>query len=638
MKRNDWKIILGSVVFTYLFYQQLPGINYLIFGIIIVLLSALNKPENFLKPSVLISALGTLLAGTFTYLYGTSLPIISFGIYLSMLTAFIFEPKSSLIIASFHGFISILLAVPKMIATFIKKKSSSNGQAIKLSKLALLFFPIIITLIFFFLYRIANPNFLEFTKAINFEWLSLPLVRFFILSLVFIYGLLSHQTIKYLEKKDLAKNDDIETRTESAHQEGFIGNKISIENEVFIGASLLIMLNILLAIVNGIDIVKLWPNQVLPENQESYSQYLHSGIQMLIASIILAVAIIMFFFRGYFNYMKNALWLKVLAYIWLAQNVILLVSSIIRNNMYVQDYGLSHKRIGVFIYLFLAIIGLVFTLIKIAKKKNNMFLFRKNAWAFYLVLLIATPVSWDLVVTNFNLNLAQKQDKTPDIHYLSGLSHTNLKLLLPFFDIAPQSLYIGNRLSTDSNHDLNEKITLFLQDMQHKKWQSNCVAKKQNYAALLKMNAENKIPSILLTSRQVTLEALTPLTNLKSLSVQQYASIEDWESLKSFKNLEVLNLSYNYYNPLETLPVLDNLKYLNLNNNYIYDIKKLSKFTKLEYLQIGYNDIKDFTPLYDLKNLKELLVDGMSEEDCVALQTKLPNTTITFIDNYNYSR
>ena len=193
------------------------------------------------------------------------------------------------------------------------------------------------------------------------------------------------------------------------------------------------MLNLLLGLVNAIDLVQLWPNQVLPEDSESYSQYLHNGVQMLIISIILAIGIILFFFRGFSNFLKEAKWLKVLGFIWIAQNVILLASTAIRNQMYVEAYGLSHKRIGVFIYLLLATTGLILTLYKLALKKNNGFLFRKNAWAFYAVLLMATPIQWDQIITEYNIQLAATQQKISGCYLSSSVELRQRSTIVTLF-------------------------------------------------------------------------------------------------------------------------------------------------------------------------------------------------------------
>lgn len=630
MKRNDWKIIIGSIAFTYLFYEQEVGINFLFFAIIASVFLLLNKPEHLFKPSVIASLVGTLISAIFVFIYGTSLPVISFIISISFLSALVFEPESSLILSGLQGFANVLLSMPRMIIDLLSSKPEDSLKKNRFTKMFLLTIPLFITLIFFLLYRIANPNFLEFTKDLNFDWINLPLVRFLILAIFLMYGLLSDKIFKVLQAKDLLKSDEVQTTTEELHLQGGIGKRLGIEYEIFIGASLLIMLNILLAVVNGIDLVKLWPNPILPGDQDSFSQYLHNGVQMLILSILFAVGILMFFFRGYFNFFKGAIYLRILGYVWIVQNIILLISTAIRNNIYVEAYGLSHKRIGVFIYLLLAGIGLSITFYKLFAKKNNTFLFRKNSWAFYAVLLIATTIPWDQLITNYNMSLAVKQNKAVDYEYLARLSHTNIGQIIPQLKLKQHELFIGDGLELESSFYLNDKLVRFLRDTQQEAWPSFCLSRQQNLRIISELNEEGKVPAIVLNETDVSIKSLTKLSNLKSLVIKNPRDIEDWSSLDQFTQLELLNTQNTYFNSLDSLPKLPKLKYLNMEYNYIYALDKIALYPNLEYLNLRGNDILSYRGLYNLKKLKKLFIDDLGEEARIELERQLPNTEIIY--------
>ncbi|MCB0510751.1 MAG: DUF4173 domain-containing protein, partial [Bacteroidetes bacterium] len=563
MKRNDWKIILSALVFTYLFYQQAPGLNYLIFGILLSILLLLQNQEKIFKPAVIASTLGLILSASFVYLYATPLPIISFLISLVLLSAFVFQADSSLLVAGFNGFMSILLGIPHLISNMILKKKEANGMSKnKFTKLLLLFIPLFITLIFFFLYRAANPNFLEFTKNLNFDWISLPLLRFIIFAFLISYALFTQFVFQSITQKDLETNDQIEATSLELHEKGFIAKKLNIEYELFIGASLLLMLNLLLAIVNALDLVKLWPNQSLPEDLESFSSYLHNGVQMLILSIIFAISILLFFFRGYFNYYKEAIWLKLLAYIWIIQNILLLASTALRNNMYVEAYGLSHKRIGVFIYLFLALIGLAISFYKIAAKKNNFFLFRKNAWAFYLVLLACTPIPWDKLITQHNLQLAERKEKPVDLAYLSRLSYYNLDELLPYLETNGEQIFYSGTLAPEE-YSLNRKLLDFLNDYHDADWQSLSLHKNKILNSIQKANQAGMISVFQIENNTDKLEVLQVLSELKALAIQKYEVENELSILQYCEKLEILSFENSYIQNLDALPELANLRMLN---------------------------------------------------------------------------
>jgi hypothetical protein len=53
----------------------------------------------------------------------------------------------------------------------------------------------------------------------------------------------------------------------------------------------------------------------------------HERVGAVIASIVMAIVVIMFYFKGSFNFDKNAKWLKILAQIWVFLNGVLVLSA-----------------------------------------------------------------------------------------------------------------------------------------------------------------------------------------------------------------------------------------------------------------------------------------------------------------------
>jgi hypothetical protein len=131
----------------------------------------------------------------------------------------------------------------------------------------------------------------------------------------------------------------------------------------------------------------------------------------------------------------------------------------------VAEYSLTHKRIGVYVYLLLTLIGLVITFIKIYGVKNNWFLFRKTAWAFYVVLIMATAVNWSRLITHYNLSRLSNF-KELDIAYLIHLPQTNTAQLNELLQNAPQ------RLTETQKAAIAQKKTVFLERYNRHQWQS----------------------------------------------------------------------------------------------------------------------------------------------------------------------
>jgi uncharacterized membrane protein len=127
----------------------------------------------------------------------------------------------------------------------------------------------------------------------------------------------------------------------------------------------------------------------------------------VIFSIVMAVGVILFYFKGGFNFDIKAKNLKRLASIWIVLNGILIASTIIKNSEYVSFFGLTYKRLGVYAFLILAIIGLVISFMKISRQKTNAFLFNQMVWYFYGTVLLCSFVNWGNIITHYNISVGK---------------------------------------------------------------------------------------------------------------------------------------------------------------------------------------------------------------------------------------
>ena len=81
-------------------------------------------------------------------------------------------------------------------------------------------------------------------------------------------------------------------------------------------------------------------------------------------------------------------------------------------------FGLTYKRLGVYAFLILAIIGLLISFIKITKQKTNAFLFNQMIWYFYGTILLCSFVNWGNIITHYNISV----NKGVEPIFLSGLN------------------------------------------------------------------------------------------------------------------------------------------------------------------------------------------------------------------------
>jgi len=637
MKNADWKIFVSAIAYTLLFYKQEEGVNYLIFSIIIIILAFLQKKENIKNKAWLSVAFGTLISGFFVFYYGTNLPIVAHTISLILLAGFTFKNNASLIISALNSFTSYIFAIPVFVINFIKSKKNKdlpkNKKKSLFKKVVLLLLPLFVVLVFFILYRGSNPLFMKITEDINLDWLSFPLVKFFIGSLLLMYAFFIQNIIKPINNIDDKIEDEIPFIDEEQQEKTFFAKFLSIDSELFTGTALLIMLNLMIALLNAIDINYLWLGSALPQGLV-FSDYLHSGTFTLIVSIVFAIGIIIFLFRGVFNFSTKGKLLKILGYIWIVQNIVMIISAMLRNHLYVTDYGFTHKRLGVYIFLLLSIIGLLVSIYKITFKKNLWFLVRKNTWTFYLVLIVATAFNWDMIITRHNIKLANKKFIVDlDKNYLGNLSHVNTyALALQENAETPTDIYYSSLNSRWNTNPLQTKIQKLLDYENRNNWQEKCINKDFNIQELKKLNDMGKIAKLDLYAMYANdITVYETLSNIKGIALQHNRIKNKLTKLENYKQLEIINLSENEITSLDSFPELKKLSHINLQGNRIQDFSILEKATpnlthlnisnsnillnedkfptlsKLETINLSLNNFDSWNFLAKQKNLKEII-------------------------------
>jgi hypothetical protein len=305
--------------------------------------------------------------------------------------------------------------------------------------------------------------FYNFTKNISFDFISFDWVFFtfsgFLLSIGFFYP----RILKLLNFEESKLKLTIHEN--NLKPNALLGRDIKVSSEYLSAIVLFVMLNLLLLTVNVLDANYLYFGGSLPAGV-SYSEAVHDGVGALIFSIIVAIAIILIHLRGHLNFYSKNKTLKYAAYIWVLQNVLLIISTIYRNALYIHESGLTYKRIGVYVYLLLAVIGLITTLIKIAQNRTSWYLITNNVWAAYMVLIVSTFCNWDLFITNYNLSKPEA-----DIEYLFSLSDNNLVALE---NIVEKLMNDGKVTDQDKSYrdKFEKRKQLYIRTYSYSDWQS----------------------------------------------------------------------------------------------------------------------------------------------------------------------
>ncbi|MNK01795.1 hypothetical protein D3C87_196030 [compost metagenome] len=442
--------IFGGLLFNYLFWTERLALNLLIYSLYVFTITYFNKDivKSF---KFKIYAAAHLLAAILVVINNSDLTIVSYYISLILFVGFSHYPQIRTV---FTAAIATILQFITLPFNFIQSLSTvSIGKfnlrpILKFAKYV--FIPIIIVWIFTVTYMIANDVFAHYVDTLvqnisdflgnilSFFFKDITLVRFlhFCLGAIITSGLLFtffNHNLQNVESKSTEKLERIR-KSPNRHtiwremiqtfSPNLLTKKLALKTEYITGIISFIALNLLLLSVNLIDITTLWLGYKPSGN---FSADLHKGTNALIFSIIMAMAVILYFFRGNLNFYSKSKTLKILAFTWMIQNCILIISVFIRDGYYIEFQGLTHKRIGVLIFAILCIIGLVTVYIKVAKQKSLFYLFKTNGHIWFVLLLLFSTVNWDVLIAKYNINYTSPSGI--DLDYLFSLSDKTLPIL-----------------------------------------------------------------------------------------------------------------------------------------------------------------------------------------------------------------
>lgn len=444
-------LIIGAILFSILFNKQNLGINLSIFSIITIIILIINNQRAFkLKSTKAYSAL-YLITAIAVFVYNNNLALTANIVCYFTLIGHVSEHKSSIYINWINGIYSSIVGfIHRNFNNKDQKEKTPLNKEIDYFHLAkIIGIPIAVLIIFIGLYKNGNPMFNDLINKIdlsfiNIQWLFIAMVGYYLLSN------LSKPVIV-----DLATTKDINTNNQLTKQGSLSINKLKKEHQL--GFVLILLLNVLIVLFLITDITYLITTTDFKAS--SFSNQVHSGINTLIASIIIAIAIILYFFRGDLNFYKDNKNLKTVAYIWMLLNALLVINIIIKDCQYIYFFGLTYKRIGVLVYLLLTTIGLITTSIKIKDIKNFWYLLRINTVTAFTILVVSCAVNWDSCITIYNLNYAQSMD----FNYLINLSNNNTFILKNYID--------NNDLNIKSKRAVQRKFNKYIYLLKHKNWQ-----------------------------------------------------------------------------------------------------------------------------------------------------------------------
>lgn len=424
-------ILLGALLYSYLFDVDQLGLNAFLFSLFLFL------GQIYFDRSLLSSNTFRLISGAHLFI---ALMVVVHQSYLAQamyLLSFLLWVGYSQLPGLRFLWYGMLLGVGTMMVTPISAlKDWSNAKwkpwRILLHWARNLLIPLLLGWIFFVIYYEGNTNFATLFDylfswldriELDWNWERLLLV---ILGLI-CTGAMLWPTVLVCLVRDREKRwqmDLVRRRRRSIYN----ATMLALRRHYFTAILSLSLLNGLLLLANGLDLRFVWLD-FSEKSASELSDFVHQGTSLLILAILLAITLVVYFFRGNLNFYPDERHrLHQLAYVWLAQNAVLALSVGFRNYHYLHTYGLTSLRIGVMIFLLMVLAGLYFTFRKIRDKRTTYYLLSVNAWHIFLLLSACCAFNWTGIITRYNLDYIPTTRL--DLYYLGvQLSDKNVLLL-----------------------------------------------------------------------------------------------------------------------------------------------------------------------------------------------------------------
>ena len=349
--------------------------------------------------------------------------------WIDSLLGWIHEVAVWCLLAGFHPLIDFTLY-----CRCVMRRRSTRG----LARLALWVLPLVLGGVFVVLFAIANPV-VEMWFEELFGYLEDQLYRlhpervlFWIVLAVSLWGLArSNRHYRYRQIKQTA-------RIENTMRRFGVGPVM---------VRCLIVFNAVFAVQTALDTMYLFGSAELPEGM-TYAQYAHRGAYPLIGTAILAAAFVLITFRPAVQDAPGARLIRQLVYLWIAQNIILLISAVYRLELYIDAYQLTRLRVAAAIWMGLVASGFFWIALRIMLARSNRWLVTANALTAGVVLVGCCFVNFDRFIAQHNVTHCAEmtgRGQHVDITYLEHLG----------YDALPALVRLRQRLDSPCPPDLN---------------------------------------------------------------------------------------------------------------------------------------------------------------------------------------
>jgi hypothetical protein len=417
----------------WLFYDQKIGISVAVFLLVLGGLSLLTNRvhagwrQRLLAAAVLLVGLASV-AEDFNVLSST-LAVLAVAVAISSLT----NPLMNGLLARYEAVQDLLVIGPFRIFMDI---AHSPRWSLTLKSFTVWVVPLLLSCVFLLLFASANPLIETWLNAIDpraaVSRLSAVRLLFWGVTLCMVWPFI------YLKWVCRSLPGIWVSETEPAQLEQA---EQRVPSELFGAAAILrslLLFNLLFAVQTGLDVVYLWGGIALPD-ELTYAAYAHRGAYPLIVTALLAAGFVLAAMRPGGPAERMPV-IRTLVFFWVAQNVMLVVSSMLRLDLYVQIYSLTWWRVAAFIWMLLVAAGLILIVARIAFDRSNTWLVDMNLATLVLLACICAFINFPYVIAAYNVDHSKEASSNGlvlDFSYLAGLGPQALPAIDRYLAMRP---------------------------------------------------------------------------------------------------------------------------------------------------------------------------------------------------------
>ncbi len=288
--------------------------------------------------------------------------------------------------------------------------------------------PILFTCVFVGLFAVANPVWEKWLDANNLEAILAAIFSYrslFWVSLIwFAWPFLEHK----MPIKRLVRSTRILVGL-SLPSDGTPDR--SERNDAFFKRCL-ILFNLVFAMQSMLDLTYLWVGSELPDGM-THASYVHRGAYPLVAAAIIAGLFVIIAMRPNGPGERDVT-IKWLVLAWVAQNILLVASSVFRLELYIETYALTYWRIAALIWMFLVMAGLALIVARFSLGRSTGWLVSANVLTLVTTLYVTSFINFPQTIAHYNLSNPQVSEKhiygAIDRNYISQLGAFALPALI----------------------------------------------------------------------------------------------------------------------------------------------------------------------------------------------------------------